>query len=63
LDAILKLEQVKYAKGTIQAATVLSPTVHRLERLIDYRRNALSVRPGAIRGEKAGLPGQLTNTA
>jgi TRAP transporter TAXI family solute receptor len=53
LDNILKLELTKYAKGNIQAAdaAALSLAAHRLEHLIDYRRNALTARPGAIAAE------------
>jgi TRAP transporter TAXI family solute receptor len=53
LDNILKMELAKYAKGTIQAAdaAALSLAVHRLEHLMDYRRNALSTRPRAIAAE------------
>jgi TRAP transporter TAXI family solute receptor len=53
LDTILKLELTKYAKGNVQAAdaAALSLAAHRLEYLINYRRNALSTRPGAIAAE------------
>lgn len=39
----MKLELTKYAKGNIQAAdaAALSLATHRLEHLIDYRRNML----------------------
>src|SRR5262249_36529264 len=43
LDAILKSELSKYAKGTLQAgdAAALSLAAHRLEHLMDYRRHVL----------------------
>jgi TRAP-type uncharacterized transport system substrate-binding protein len=53
LDNILKLELTKYAKSNIQAAdaTALSLAAHRLEHLINYRRNMLEA--GATRIAKA----------
>jgi hypothetical protein len=53
LDNILKTELTKHAKGNIQAAdaAALSLAAHRLEYLINYRRNILAARQGAIAAE------------